>query len=132
MQRAFTNILSRDVNATAEFYQSLLGMTRAHDFGWFVILTHPGVSGFEFGVLDRAHETAPADGAAASTSAGVMVTFVVDDVEACHDRAVALGADIIAPPTDMVYGQRRMLVRDPDGTLVDVSAPVAPAPPRAP
>lgn len=127
MNRAFVNILSRDVGQTVSFYESLLGMTRAHDFGWFVILTHPDLASLEFGVLDRAHETAPAD-PAASTRGGVMVTFVVDDVEQCYARAKDLGSVIIAPPTDMPYGQRRMLLRDPDGTIVDVSAPVAPAP----
>jgi len=40
MNRAFVNILTADVAATAQFYQDLLGMRRAGDFGWFVLLSH--------------------------------------------------------------------------------------------
>jgi uncharacterized glyoxalase superfamily protein PhnB len=39
--------------------------------------------------------------------------------------ALAAKASIIEPPTDMPYGQRRMPVRDPDGTVLDISAPTA-------
>ncbi|MEL6965356.1 MAG: VOC family protein, partial [Pseudomonadota bacterium] len=50
---------------------------------------------------------------------------VVSDCDDVHKRAVEMSAEVVEPPTDMPYGQRRMLVRDPDGTLIDVSAPTA-------
>jgi predicted enzyme related to lactoylglutathione lyase len=55
----------------------------------------------------------------------VMVTFVVDHCDAVHDAARAMGAEVLEPPTDMPYGQRRMLLRDPAGTVLDISAPIA-------
>ncbi len=124
MKRSFTNILSNDIEKTAGFYEKLLGMTRHFDSDWFVILTHPGIPGLEFGILQKDHETVPE--AARTAAGGTIITFVVDDCDKVHGIAKELNADIIAEPTDMPYGQRRLLVRDPDGTIVDVSAPTAP------
>jgi predicted enzyme related to lactoylglutathione lyase len=121
MQRAFTNILSRDVEGTAQFYQQLLGLTRHYDSDWFVILTHPRLPGLEFGILDRTHAIVPTD--IAGPPGGVLLTFVVDDVDLVHRTGLDLRADIMQPPTDMPYGQRRLILRDPNGTAVDISAP---------
>ena len=120
MQRAFTNILCEDVNKTARFYESLLGMTRHGDFGWFVILTHPKLPSLELGLLDRNHETVPTG--MSSAPAGIILTFVVDDVQICYARALEMQADIIEPPTNMPYGQCRLLLRDPECTMIDLSS----------
>ena len=122
MNRAFTSILCSNVEQTAQFYQSLLGMTRAGDFGWFIVLSHDAMPEFELGILDRHHETVPSG--VTAQQGGVVLTFVVDDVEAAHQRAKALRADILQEPTDLPYGQRRLMLRDPAGTAVDVSSPM--------
>ena len=124
MQRSFVNILSNDVDATAAFYERLLNMERHYDSDWFVILTHPGVKGLEYGILQRNHDVVPES--ARAKPAGVIITFVVSDCESVHRRAIEMCADVVQTPTDMPYGQCRMLVRDPEGTLIDVSAPTAP------
>lgn len=124
MQRCFTNILSSDVEVTASFYENLLGMKRHFNSDWFVILTHSDVSGLELGLLQRDHAIVPP--LIQAKPAGVMVTFVVDDCDKVHEKAIGLEAEIIEEPIDMPYGQRRMLLRDPDGTVLDVSAPTAP------
>ncbi|MEM9582198.1 MAG: VOC family protein [Pseudomonadota bacterium] len=121
MNRAFVNILSADVEATARFYQDLLGMKRIGDFGWFIILSHVEMPAYEIGILDRDHETIPID--MPSTPGGYIMTFVVDDVEKAHVQAIAMRAEIIEEPTELAYGQRRLLLRDPAGSIVDVSAP---------
>jgi predicted enzyme related to lactoylglutathione lyase len=121
MNRAFTNILCNDVARTAQFYQDLLGFKRSGDFGWFIILSHDGLPGFELGVLQREHETIPSG--VASDPAGVILTFVVDDLDVIHREAITRGTEIIQDPVDLPYGQRRLMLRDPTGTLVDVSSP---------
>lgn len=122
MNRAFTNILTKDVAITAQFYQDLLGMKRVGDFGWFVVLSHDDMPQFELGILDQYHETIPETVSAEPT--GIIVTFVVDDVEEVHSQAVAMEAEIIEKPNDLPYGQRRLLLRDPTGAVVDVSSPI--------
>ncbi len=122
MDRCFTSILSDNVGRSAEFYTEVLEMQRHFDSDWFVILTHPDIDGLEFGVLQRNHDVVPQ--AIRDTPSGIIVTFVVSDCDEVHARARAYDADVLEPPTDMFYGQRRMLLRDPDGTIVDVSSPV--------
>jgi predicted enzyme related to lactoylglutathione lyase len=122
MQRCFTNILCADVDGTASFYESLLGLHRHYDSDWFVILSHHDLPGLEFGLLQRNHAIVP--DAVKLAPAGVMMTFVVAHCDAVHDTARAIGAKVLEPPTDMPYGQRRMLLRDPEGTVLDISAPI--------
>ena len=52
-----------------------------------------------------------------------MLTFVVDDCDAIYEKAQAANAVIVEPPREMPYGQRRMVLRDPAGTFVDISSP---------
>jgi predicted enzyme related to lactoylglutathione lyase len=123
MQRCFTNILCADVDRTAGFYEELLGLHRHYTSDWFVILSHHDLPRLEVGLLQRDHAIVPE--AVKAAPAGVMVTFVVDHCDAVHDAARAMGAEVLEPPTDMPYGQRRMLLRDPEGTVLDISAPIA-------
>lgn len=123
MQRCFTNILSGDVEQTAVFYEGVLDMRRHFNSDWFVILTHPDIDGLELGVLQRDHDVVPQP--IRTVPSGIILTFVVADCDAVYDKARAFNAEVLEAPTDMFYGQRRMLLRDPDGTVVDVSAPTA-------
>lgn len=120
MQRGFTNILAEDVAQTAAFYETLLGLKPKFSSGWFVNLADPDNPDLELGILQRTNEIVPAS--ARQAPAGVILTFVVDDCDTIHQRAIASNADIVEAPTDMPYGQRRMIVRDPAGTFIDISS----------
>ncbi|TCL00458.1 putative enzyme related to lactoylglutathione lyase [Shimia isoporae] len=122
MNRAFMNILADDVEKTANFYQNLLGMMRQGDFGWFILLSHKDLAGFELGILERQHDTLPES--VPPTMGGAVLTFVVDDLSEVHDRACEMKADIVQTPTDLPYGQRRLMLQDPSGTFVDISSPI--------
>ena len=124
MQRAMTNILSSDIGASARFYRRLLGMADHYTSDWFIILTHPDMPGLEFGILQADHEIVPE--AVRAKPSGVMLTFVVEDCDAVFSTARTMDADIVEEPRDLFYGQRRLLLRDPDGTLIDISAPIPP------
>ncbi len=121
MDRLFTSIFADDVQATADFYVRLFGMQKHFDSDWFVILVPADKPGIEYGILARDSDVVP-DGVR-DAPAGLMVTFVVDDCDAHFAAAAALGAEVVEPPTVMPYGQKRALVRDPAGTLVDISSP---------
>jgi predicted enzyme related to lactoylglutathione lyase len=120
MQRSFTNILTEEVAATATFYEQLLGLKPQFSSDWFVNLADPENPGLELGILQQTHDIVPAE--ARQAPAGVMLTFVVDDCDAIHERALAANANIIEPPREMPYGQKRMILRDPAGTFVDISS----------
>lgn len=121
MDRQFTNILTDDVGGTSAFYETVFGMTRHFDSDWFIILTHSDKPGHEFGILDRSSDIIPQNFQAAPS--GMMLTFVVEDCEACFKAAEQFGAKIVETPRLMPYGQKRALVLDPAGSLVDISAP---------
>ena len=55
---------------------------------------------------------------------GFYITFVVDCADEIFKVAVSEKFEIISEPTDTFYGQRRLLLKDPNGTLVDVSSPI--------
>jgi len=122
MQRCFTNILTEEVAATAAFYQELLGLKPGFASDWFVNLSDPENPGLELGILKQTSDIVPVR--AQRAPAGVILTFVVADCDAVYERAQAINANIVEAPREMPYGQRRMILRDPAGTFVDISAPV--------
>jgi len=46
---------------------------------------------------------------------GTAVHLHVDDVDQLSQQAVAAGATLLMPPTDMFYGERAAKIRDPFG-----------------
>jgi uncharacterized glyoxalase superfamily protein PhnB len=69
---------------------------------------------------------------------GAFVTVQVDDLAAVHERLVKAGVAIEYGPRSEAWGQRRLVVRDPAGTMVDVVEHIQPEagywdrfPPRA-
>lgn len=125
IKRAFPVILSDNVPATRDFYMKLLGWRMDFDSDWFVHLRSHESSDVELGIMQVDHELVPAAFRKAPT--GVTVTIVVDDVDAVFGRARSEGVAIVEEPRDLFYGQRRMLVTDPSGTLVDVSSECPPS-----
>ena len=53
---------------------------------------------------------------------------MVADVDSVFETAQNMGLDIVQPPKNEDYGQRRFLMLDPDGLLVDVSSDCEPSP----
>jgi uncharacterized glyoxalase superfamily protein PhnB len=92
-----------------------------YESDWYIVLKPTEDAPHELGIIDVNHQVVPE--AYRATPQGSYVTFVVDDVLTTFGRAKELGLDVIQEPTDLFYGQRRMLLRDPNGLLVDVSSP---------
>jgi catechol 2,3-dioxygenase-like lactoylglutathione lyase family enzyme len=125
IRRAFVCLFSDRLAETRDFYVSLFGWRVDFDSDWFVHLQAPDDASIELGILRRDHEIVP--GAFAASPAGVMVTLVVPDVDDVHRLVLERGIDLVEAPRNLFYGQRRMLLRDPNGTLVDVSSQCPPA-----
>lgn len=52
------------------------------------------------------------------------LAFETDDVSAALARAVAAGAELVKPITEMPWGQTLAYVRAPEGTLIEICTPV--------
>jgi uncharacterized glyoxalase superfamily protein PhnB len=55
---------------------------------------------------------------------GFYITFVVDKADDIYEVAKAEGFEVLDEPSDTFYGQRRLLLKDPNGVIVDVSSPI--------
>lgn len=126
MQRVFSNVLSKDLEVSRAFYVDLFGWKIAFHSDWFIHLQAPDNPGLELGLLKRDHGIVP--DAYRRPPQGMLLTVVVDDVDALFERAQSLGHEVLEAPRNLFYGQRRMLLQDPDGTLVDVSSECPPDP----
>lgn len=122
IKRAFINIMVNDVATSRDFYTNLLGWTVAFDSDWFANLQAPDDTAIELGLFARDHDLIPE--AYRNAPRGTLLTIVVDDVDAVHTACLQAGVEVVQAPRDEFYGQRRMLMIDPDGLLVDVSSPV--------
>ena len=53
-----------------------------------------------------------------------ILEFIVEDVDAEHERLGGAVGEIVTEPTTMPWGNRALLFRDPDGNLVNLFTPV--------
>jgi catechol 2,3-dioxygenase-like lactoylglutathione lyase family enzyme len=124
--RSFYSVFSTDLTRAKDWYVALFGYRVEFESDWFVHLQDPANPSIEVGVIARDHEIVP-DGFRAEPTGGLL-TLVVDDVDAIHQRALDGGVVVVEEPRDLFYGQRRLLLVDPDGLLVDVSSECPPDP----
>ncbi|MEZ4240478.1 MAG: VOC family protein [Myxococcota bacterium] len=126
IDRAFPTLFVADLARARAFWCELLGWHPAWDSDWYVHLSATPEGPPELGLLRRDHELVPEERRLAPQ--GAMVTVVVDDVDAVFAAATDRGVQVVEPPRNLFYGQRRMLITDPDGHLIDVSTPCPPDP----
>ena len=126
VDRLLTNIMDGDLQVSRDFYVGLMDLKLHFESDWYVILTDREARRFELGLIDRGSDLIPADRQA--RPAGAYLTFVVPDADAVYRRALDRNCEILQAPRDEFYGQRRFLTLDPDGLMIDISAPTAPPP----
>jgi uncharacterized glyoxalase superfamily protein PhnB len=57
----------------------------------------------------------------------VIIEFLVDDVDGVHQNLAGFVEEFVTEPTRMPWGNRSLLLGDPDGNLVNFFTPVTPA-----
>jgi len=119
IQRLVTNICSDQVALSKDFYVKLLGLEVRFDSDWFVNLGSKD-SNYEIGIVQRDHEIVPKD--FQQSPRGFYLTFVVESADEAYRIAQEEGFTVVQAPHDTFYGQRRLLLQDPDGALVDISS----------
>ena len=120
-----TAVHAEDVPAVRDFYVDVLGFTVAMDLGWFVSLRSEGHDDVEVCVVHRDHAMSAELGGPVR---GVVLAFLVDDVDAEYARVVDLGVPVDVALRDEPWGQRRFLVRDPVGTGIEIVQVTTPDP----
>ena len=116
-----TNICSDKLPESKDFYIKLFDFQVNFDSDWFVHLVSKDKQ-LELGIVERTNQIIPKD--YQTPPQGFYVTFVVNNADDVFKIAVKENFEIIEEPTNTSYGQRRLLLKDPNGMLVDVSSPI--------
>lgn len=108
------SFLTRDVRRLAAFYRDLLGIASDSDDAGHQTFEQDGLQ------ISVQHDDSPEpDG-----RQRLVVAFTVDDVDAEHERLLALGVQVLEPPTTRPWGARNLVVADPDGNHVYLRTPL--------
>lgn len=117
----FIALQVRDVAASASFYETRLGLRRAHASppGAVVFATAP--------VALAVREPLPGldlDAVSPRPGAGVALWLAADDAQALHDDLAAAGVTVLQEPFDSPFG-RTFTLADPDGYAITIHGPAA-------
>ncbi|MCR6671916.1 VOC family protein [Devosia ginsengisoli] len=115
-----------DVEATARFYETILGFTRIFSSDWYVQLRAASEHPFEIALIHQDHDSIPE--AARGPSRNVILSFYVEDAAAEYARLSGGTLAIAQPLRDEVFGQRHFIASDPNGILLDIITPIEPDP----
>ncbi|WP_299260580.1 VOC family protein [uncultured Aquimarina sp.] len=121
VNRLMTNICSDHLAESKHFYTALFDFDVNYDSDWFIHLITRDRN-LELGIVDRSHEIVPID--FQTNPNGFYTTFVMENVDGIYDIAKGKGFKCVSEPANTFYGQRRLLLKDPDGTWVDLSSPI--------
>ncbi len=116
-------IQTHEVAKTAAFYCDYFGFEPQFEADWYVHLQSKTNTAINLAVLDGEHPTVPAQGR--GNTAGLILNFEVEDVDAVHQRLVSSGLPIVKSLRDEDFGQRHFITADPNGLLIDVITPIA-------
>jgi predicted enzyme related to lactoylglutathione lyase len=103
-----------DLPAAERFYGEIIGLEKVVDVGFAKVYkaaenAHMGIVDSAQGHLKTAEEKP------------VMLTFIVEDIEAWHNHLVENGVEITQPPKEPSYlRMKTMLFKDPEGYVVEI------------
>lgn len=119
MKLASIRLVTRDVDALAAFYEQLTGTARSRipGFEGYAEIRLPGCT-----LAIASEEAVRKFHPAATISAAAILEFEVSDVDRERERLDGIVADWVQQPTTQPWGNRSMLFRDPDGTVINVYA----------
>ena len=121
MNLAATRIFTDDVDALVEFYETATGITAARPHPLFAELrTSTGT------LAIASTQTVPLLGTPtpdARSTRRVPLDSPADPDPETHRALHAVVDTFVNEPTDMPWGNRSLLIRDPDGTLINFFTP---------
>ena len=125
----YAPITVHDVDEALAFYRDALELEVRNDvanggFRW-VTLGFPGddVTELVLSVPHAGRSQADGDAMQALLAKGLLpaMIFVVDDLDATFDRALAAGGEVLQEPVDQPWGPRDCAFRDPSGNAIRIN-----------
>jgi len=125
----YVPITVHDVDAGLAFYRDAFELEVRNDvanggFRW-VTLGFPGdpVTELVLSVPHAGRSQADGDAMQSLLVKGLLpaMIFVVDDLDATFDRAIAAGGEVLQEPVDQPWGPRDCAFRDPSGNAIRIN-----------
>ncbi len=117
-----TRLITADVNRLVAFYEMVT--ETAPVWGNELFAEIPTALGTLAIGSDKTVPLFGAGSAEAGANRSAILEFIVEDVDAEHERLRGSVGEIVTEPTTMPWGNRALLFRDPDGNLVNLFTPV--------
>ncbi|MCF3962326.1 VOC family protein [Streptomyces fuscigenes] len=115
-------VITRDVPRLVAFYEDVTGTPARWATPDFAELVTPSCT---LAVASERTLGLFAEGCARpADNHSAILEFRVADTDAEHRRLADLGRTVVQEPTTMPWGNRSLLLRDPDGNLVNLFTPV--------
>jgi catechol 2,3-dioxygenase-like lactoylglutathione lyase family enzyme len=108
-----------DVAASAQFVKDHFGFAEDMSADGFVALSRPDC-GFNLVYLRKDLPTLKPEQLRGRSAAGLLVVFVVEDIDAEYERVRAQGAPITTPLETERWGERFFQVTDPNGVIIQL------------
>ncbi|MEV7547541.1 VOC family protein [Streptomyces sp. NPDC089915] len=118
-------IITSDVARLVDFYERATGVRADWSTEDFAELRTPSAT-LAIGSTRTVALFAPGSARPAANDT-VIIEFLVADVDGVYGNLADLVPDFVTEPTTMPWGNRSLLLRDPDGNLVNFFTPVTPA-----
>ena len=122
MELVQCRMVTDDVAGLAGFYARLLDVPAALNEYYVEIEAGPASVGFSRRRFTEHREAGCAPASGTASRDGIILDFLVGDVDAEYPRIAVLGVDWVMPPTTQPWGNRSMMFRDPAGNLINVLA----------
>jgi len=119
-------ITTTELQATRDFYVGNFGFAVVFEASWVVMLSAGDDGSISLGLMTPDHPSRP-PGPETFDGHGVIVTVQVADAAEAFARLRSQDAPIVYDLHDEPWGQRRFMMRDPAGMLVDVVEQTEPA-----
>lgn len=103
--------------ASADFFVRLLGFEVEMEADGFTSVRHPdGTANLIF--LRTGLATFKPTHRAGAAGEGLLLAFVVEDVDTAFSQVAAAGAEVVTPPETEPWGERYCQFADPNGLIV--------------
>jgi uncharacterized glyoxalase superfamily protein PhnB len=126
MNLASIRLITADITALVAFYEKATSIAATWSTPDFAELTTPGGATLAIGSTRTVALFGPGSATPAANRSAI-IEFLVDDVDSLWQQLAPWVTDVVAEPQTLPWGNRSLLVRDPDGNLVNFFAPVTPA-----
>ncbi len=125
MNLVSVRLITDDVSRLVRFYERITGVVAERPTPEFAELRTPQGT-LAIGSTRTVRLFGPGSARPADNHSAI-IEFLVEDVDAAFTSLADGSIEIVTEPTTTPWGNRSLLVRDPDGTLVNLFTPVTPA-----